>query len=181
MKTILLLILFLVLSGTNFAQCPTAGRDSAVTYCKNEPFDVADLRSSDADLGGAFIDPWGDTMTITVDTLIFPGQYTYRYIVSDLGCSNDSAKYVITIISWCEGGLSEITENNTLIQSNPVSQQLILTDPHYDQLEIYETSGRRILLSNSQSILDVSHLQRGNYILVLEKNGTKRFQRFIKY
>ncbi|WP_430406106.1 T9SS type A sorting domain-containing protein [Fluviicola sp.] len=184
MKTISLLILFLVFSKTLFAQCPTAGSDSAVSYCKYEVFDVASLRSTDADLGGAFMDFYGDTMFVTTDSLFIPGIYNYSYKVSELGCADDSAKYVITIVGWCDtGGVSEaIAEDNSLIQTNPVIDQIILNEINYDQLEIYETSGRRVLLfSTYQSIIDISQLERGNYILVLDKNGTKQFQRFIKY
>lgn len=185
MKTIFTLILSLISSGFIFGQCPTAGRDSAVTYCKHEVFDVASLRSSDADLGGAFLDPAGDTMFVTTDSLIFPGIYTYRYKVSEPGCPDDTAKYFITIISWwCDtGGVSEsILENNSLIQTNPVIDQIVLNETHYDQLEIYETSGRSVLklAASSNTCIDVSQLEQGNYILVLDKNGAKQFQRFIK-
>lgn len=183
MKTIFTLILSIISSSFIFGQCPTAGRDTAVTYCKQEVFDVAELRSSDADTNGVFIDPAEDTMTNTAISLNFPGQYNYFYHVSDTSCPVDTAKYVITIV-WCEtGGVSEtILEDNSLIQSNPVNDQLILNDSHYDELEIYETSGRRVLFFlDEKSIIDVSKLERGNYILVLNKNGTKQFQRFIKY
>ncbi len=183
MKTIFTLILSLASSSFIFGQCPSAGQDTVVTYCRYEPFDVAELRSSDADTNGVFIDPAGDTMTNTAISLIFPGQYNYFYHVSDTSCPVDTAKYVITI-TWCEtGGVSEtILEDNSLIQTNPVNDLLILNDSHYNQLEIYETSGRRVLLfSDEKKVIDISQLERGNYILVLEKNGTKQFQRFIKY
>lgn len=182
MKTILLVILSLTFYELGFAQCPTAGLDSAVTYCKYEPFDVASLRSNDADFGGAFLDPAEDTMIVTIDTLIFPGQYHYFYVVSDSVCLNDTAEYVITIIN-CWGGISEtVLENNALIHPNPVNSYLILNEIHYDQLEIHEISGRSVLklTASSNTSIDVSQLEQGNYILVLEKNGTKQFQRFIK-
>jgi len=54
-------------------------------------------------------------------------------------------------------------------------------DSHFDQLEIYENSGRRVLLfSDGKNFIDVSQLESGNYILVLEKDGTLQFQRFTK-
>ena len=183
MKTIFTLLLFLVSSGVIFAQCPSAGQDSMPIYCPHEIFDVADLRSIDADTNGVFIDPAGDTMTNTVISLIFPGQYSYLYHVSDSSCPVDTAKYVIHIINNCSGGLTEsVLENNALIKANPANDILLLNDPNYDLLEIYETSGRRILmLSEEQTTIDISHMQSGNYLLVLEKNEIKQFQRFIKY
>lgn len=183
MKTIFTLLLFLVPSGFIFAQCPSAGQDSIPTYCPNELFDVADLRSDDADTNGVFIDPYSDTMTNTVISLTIPGQYTFFYLVSDTSCPVDSAKYVIIIYQGCTGGLSENTlENNWLIRSNPVKDELILIDPDYDLLEVYETSGRLVLrFSTEKSSLDVSSLQNGNYLLIHEKNGVRQFQRFQKF
>lgn len=184
MKTIYTLILFLVFSETLLAQCPTAGRDTAVTYCQHEFFDVEELRSGDADTNGVFIDPAGDTMTNTVISLTFPGQYNYFYHVYDTSCPVDTAKYVITIGWNCTGGLTEKTfENNQLIRFNPVNEQLILNEANYDQLEIYSIAGNCVLkpLPSLNTFIDVSKLDGGNYILVLDKNGSKQFQRFVKY
>ncbi|MDF3027684.1 MAG: hypothetical protein K0S23_1991 [Fluviicola sp.] len=183
MKTTLIILFFLVLSGTIFAQCPIAGRDSTTSYCKQEVFDLANLRSSDADLNGIFIDPAGDTMSSTTTSLIFPGQYTYRYIVSDLGCSDDSAKYVIVIINCWPGGISETSlENNELLQINPVNDYLQLSEVNYDRLEIYSTAGSCVLTfsASPNTLIDVSKLEGGNYILILDKDGTRQFQRFVK-
>lgn len=182
MKTILT-FLFLVSAGSLFAQCPSAGRDSSITACPNEVFDVADLRSLDADTNGVFIDPAGDTMTNTEISLVFPGQYGFFYHVWDTSCPVDTAKYVIYIVHGCTWGLTEnVLENNKLIRSNPVNDLLELNDFHFDLLEIYETSGRRVLLfSNEQAVIDMSQLQGGNYLLIHEKNSVKQFQRFIKH
>lgn len=184
MKTTIF-ILFTVFYTSLFGQCPSAGQDSSSTYCPNELFDVADLRSNDADTNGVFIDPMGDTMTNTVISLVFPGQYSFFYHVTDTNCPVDTAKYVITILpnSACSWGLTENTpESNRLIQSNPVNDELILIDPDYDLLEIYETSGRLIFrFSTEKNSLNVSSLQSGNYLLVHTKNGIRQFQRFQKY
>jgi hypothetical protein len=183
MKTFFTLIFFLTFSGTLLAQCPTAGRDTSVTYCKHEPFDVANLRSTDADLGGAFMTPAGDTMTVTIDTLVIPGQYTYSYKVSGSGCSDDSAKYVITITHCFPGGISEaVLENNQLIRFNPVNEQLILNEANYDLLEIYSTAGSCVLTfsASPNTLIDVSKLEGGTYIMVLDKDGIRQFQRFVK-
>jgi hypothetical protein len=57
-----------------------------------------------------------------------------------------------------------------------------MNDVPYDVLEIYETSGRLVLsFSKEKSILDVSSLPSGNYLLVHEKKGIRQFQRFLKY
>ncbi|WP_341906346.1 T9SS type A sorting domain-containing protein [Fluviicola taffensis] len=183
MKTILASILLMTFSKSLVAQCPTAGSDTIVTYCKYEPFDLTDLRSNDADLGGIFIDPNGDTVTITSMSIAFPGQYHFFYKVSDVSCPRDSAEYTINIFTCENGGISEtILESHALIRSNPVNNELELSDSLVDLLEIYETSGRRVLLfSTNQSIIDISQLESGNYILVLEKSGIRQFQRFIKY
>lgn len=183
MKTIFTFLFCWVSSGFIFAQCPSAGRDSTAYFCKNEPFDVASLPSLDADTGGVFINPMGDTMTTTQISLQFPGQYSFYYHVSDTNCPADTAKYVITIINCFPGGFHENTlENNALIKTNPVNEYLVLNTATYDLLEIYETSGRMILsFSKEKSILDISQLRSGNYLLLHEKDGIRQFQRFLKY
>jgi|GEM_PF-2919237 len=182
MKTILISILLTTFPKLLVAQCPTAGNDTIVTYCKYEPFDLADLRSTDADLGGIFIDPNGDTVTVTSMSLAFPGQFHFFYKVSEAGCPRDSADYRIDIFNCGTDGVSEnILENHALILSNPVNDLLMLNDSHFDQLEIYENSGRRVLLSSTnETIIDISQLEKGNYILILEKDRTRQFQRFTK-
>ena len=182
MKTILIFISSLIFCGSGFAQCPTAGSDSSETYCRYEPFDVAELRSPDADTNGVFIDPMGDTMTNTDISLNFPGQYNYYYHTFDTTCPVDTAKYVITILICGTGGIAEnISENHALIKANPANDLLLLNDPDFDLLEIYETSGRRVLLfSKEQTPIDISNLQTGNYLLIHEKNGIRQFIRFIK-
>lgn len=182
MKTTIV-ILFTLFYSSLHAQCPSAGRDSSSTYCPHELFDVANLRSNDADTNGVFIDPSGDTMTNTVISLVFPGQYSFFYHVWDTSCPVDTAKYVILIVHGCTWGLTENTiENNALIKTNPVNEYLILNDLPYDVLEIYETSGRLVLsFSNQKSIPDVSTLQAGNYLLIHVKNGIRQFQRFQKF
>jgi hypothetical protein len=184
MKTIFLGILSLSFYGSVSAQCPSAGQDSTAVYCKNELFDVAELRSDDADISGVFIDPAGDTMTTTVISLMFPGQYSYFYHVSDTTCPVDTAKYVIVIQNCWPWGLAEnVVENNAIIRINPVSDQLVIHEIPFDFLEIYDTSGRRVLIlsGSANTVIDVSQLKSGNYILILSNDGIKQFQRFLKY
>ncbi len=183
MKTIFTLLLFLTPFGFALAQCPSAGQDTSATYCPNEFFDVADLRSADADTNGMFIDPAGDTMTNTVISLTFPGQYSYFYHVTDTNCPVDTAKYIVIITTPCWGEISEnVLEKNTLIQTNPVKESLILKDDRYDRLEILDLSGRSVLVISpaSGTHIQVSELESGNYLLIHEKNGIRQFQRFIK-
>lgn len=185
MKSFFFIGLFLLFSRAAFSQCPTAGSDSAATYCKDELFDLANLRSADADSGGIFFTPAWDTMTTTTTSLTFPGQYNFHYVVSDTGCVNDTARYVITIIStFCWSGTDEtVLEQHRLIRSNPASEQLVLYDANYDRLEIYEASGRCVIRMSDLHItsIDISQLEKGNYLLVLEKEQTRQFQRFLKY
>ncbi|TSJ39788.1 T9SS type A sorting domain-containing protein [Fluviicola chungangensis] len=185
METILILIISISFCNLSVAQCPTAGQDSAATYCPNEVFNIANLRSLDADTTGIFINPMGDTMTNTIISLQFPGQYTYFYHISDTNCPVDTAKYIVTIlpVSACFWELTEnASENNQLIHSNPVSNELVLNDLQFDQLEIIDPAGRIVLIhpSSNNPHIDISKLENGNYLLIVVNNGTRQFQRFIK-
>lgn len=164
------------------AQCPTAGSDSSIVYCKNELFDLADLLSSDASPNGLFIDFYGDTMTSSSLSLPFPGQFPFYYKVSDTGCPVDSAKFTIYIHN-CWNGITEAGyENNNLMYPNPVTDKITLNVQQFDYFVIYSTAGYPVFTRSNpvDPTIDLSHLKQGAYVLVVEKNGERQFRHFVK-
>lgn len=116
-----ILISFFSVSAT--AQCASAGNDTIVTRCKNEPFDVALFLSDSASLGGVWYDPAYTVMlSTTVAGYNFPGQYNFEYIVFDAGCNtSDTASIKVTIITCGTGSINDLEESHTFVYPNPTS------------------------------------------------------------
>lgn len=181
LKTIVVLsLLFPAKAG---AQCPVAGSDSSVAYCWHEPFDLSTLLSADADSGGVFLNPFNDTINPPHDTLSIPGAYTYVYIVSDSGCVDDTAEFIVTIDPCFIGGVGEAANESFLLAyPNPAIDYLILNAATADDLVIYDLQGKCVFrqVAPLTQMIDISQLNRGMYVLVLQDKGSVAFQRFQK-
>jgi hypothetical protein len=181
LKTIIVLsLLFPAKAG---AQCPVAGSDSSETYCWHEGFDLSTLLSADADSGGVFLNPYNDTINPPHDTLSIPGVYTYVYIVSDSGCVNDTAELIVTIDPCFIGGVGEVVNESFLLAyPNPAIDYLILNTATADDLVICDVHGKCVFRQQAplSTVIDVSQLHPGVYLLLLQQNGAAEFQRFLK-
>ncbi len=179
----ILLVACFLLSGKISAQCPIAGTDSSATYCKNEVFDLSTLLSADADSGGVFINPYGDTLISSLDSLFIPGIYTYHYIVSDSACENDTAAFYVTIVNCPFGGVNDLLNESPLLSyPNPAIKNLILSTTEADDLLIYNELGECVFRKSAPmtAVIDISQLAPGLYLLLLQQDGAVAFQRFLK-
>lgn len=116
-----ILISFISISAT--AQCASAGNDTIVTRCKNEPFDVALFLTDSASLGGVWYDPAYTVMlSTTVPGYNFPGQYNFIYIVTDTICNtSDTASIKVTIITCGTVSVNESEASSIVVSPNPTS------------------------------------------------------------
>ncbi|MBP5982163.1 MAG: hypothetical protein KA734_00435 [Fluviicola sp.] len=116
-----ILISFISISAT--AQCASAGNDTIVTRCKNEPFDVALFLTDSASLGGVWYDPAYTVMlSTTVPGYNFPGQYNFKYIVTDTICNtSDTALIKVTILTCWTGIVNESKASSIVVSPNPTS------------------------------------------------------------
>jgi hypothetical protein len=116
-----ILISFISVSAT--AQCASAGNDTIVTRCKNEPFDVALFLTDSASLGGVWYDPAYTVMlSTTVAGYSFPGQYNFIYIVTDTICNTSDTASIKVTITICENGsINDLEESHTFVYPNPTS------------------------------------------------------------
>lgn len=184
MKSLLktIIVLCFLLPGIANAQCPVAGSDSSETFCPGYPFDLSTLLSADADTGGVYYRPNDSILDPPIDSLNIPGMYTYYYVVSDTNCANDTAVFMITIYCFI-GGTDEITEaSKVLAYPNPATDQLMLYSTAADDLVIYDVHGKCVFRQTAPltSVIDVSQLDPGFYLLLLQQDGVAEFQRFMK-
>ena len=180
LKTIFVLALLFPVN--SIAQCPVAGSDSSETYCPGYPFDLSTLLSADADTGGVYYRPNDSILDPPIDSLTIPGMYTYYYVVGDTNCANDTAVFIITIYCFF-GGTDEITEaSQVLAYPNPATDQLMLHSTMADDLVIYDVHGKCVFRQQAplSSVIDVSQLDPGFYLLLLQQDGVAEFQRFMK-
>ncbi|MES2556121.1 MAG: T9SS type A sorting domain-containing protein [Bacteroidota bacterium] len=185
MKSLLKALLFLcfLFPGKTIAQCPVAGSDSSATYCWHEGFDLSNVLASDADSGGIFLNPYGDTINPPHDTLSIPGVYTYMYIVSDSACENDTAELVVTIDPCFIGGINEVSNESILLAyPNPAIDNLVLNDGLTGDILIYDEHGKCVFRQSAPltSVIDISQFEPGLYLLTVQQDGMARFQRFVK-
>lgn len=116
-----ILISFISISAT--AQCASAGNDTMVTRCKNEPFDVALFLTDSASLGGVWYDPAYTVMlSTTVPGYNFPGQYNFKYIVTDTICNTSDTAFVRVTINFCiPASVNELEASSIVVSPNPTS------------------------------------------------------------
>lgn len=156
------------------AQCPVAGNDTLVEYCKNEVFDLETILTFSADSGGIFIDPAMNLIEGSDTSLIFPGLYTFHYVVSAPGCTPDSAKLIVKILNCFPGGITETANHNILLVfPNPASNQLNLKNNNYENLELISLEGKPILILENPlpETIDVSLLASGWYLIKVKKHN----------
>lgn len=76
----------------------------------------------------------------------------------------------------------EIRQTDFVVSPNPTTHELnVKSDYLYDQVNIYDCTGQKIISSKSIESIDVSNLQNGLYIAEILKNGISLSkQKFIK-
>ena len=94
---------------------------------------------------------------------------TYKVVVSDGGCSDTSAAYVIHASGGGGGGggtyVTTVNRENITFYPNPAQSVLHIESPVLVSINILSPDGRVVLHSDGQSDIDVSGLAAGIYIL----------------
>ncbi len=130
----------------SFSQCASAGEDSIVEVCRNEPFIVNSFLSDSASTNGNWFNPAGNPI-VGVNSISYniPGQYVYTYVVQDSVCGTiDSAFFLINVLVWCEtGGIEETSSSNLTIFPNPTSNGVFTLSKEVDYV-IEDATSQRI-------------------------------------
>jgi len=111
------------------------------------------------------------------------GNFTVTYSWSDGNCTGVATG--IQLVDDC-AGLVDLEKGMIEIYPNPATNVLHVsaTDSTIDQLLVYDQAGRLVLARQLNGIvvadLDVSHLERGSYLLVIQSNGGEVVKRFVK-
>lgn len=155
-----------------------AGDDGALLACRNEPLQLFDALSVNADLGGKW---YNSNMIPVPDGVLnasnFGGQYHFYYVVESNYCPNDTALIALTIQGCNYLSTEEFSELEAIvIYPNPVKGILnIGTGEMKGFLDIKLTDlNGRMIFQKSKTLnrmettqLDFSEIEKGFYLLQL--------------
>jgi hypothetical protein len=137
----------------SFSQCASAGEDSIVEVCRNEPFIVNTFLSDSASTNGNWFNPSGNQI-VGVNSISFniPGQYVYTYVVQDSVCGTiDSAFFLVNVIMCNTWGIEETSSSNLTIFPNPTSSGVFTLSKEVDYV-IEDATGQRIPFIHSPGL-----------------------------
>jgi hypothetical protein len=81
----------------------SAGQDSVITACRNEPINLLSGLTGSVDLSGTWYDPMNTAMpSADMITSNIPGQFNYDYIAGNGVCPNDTSNVVVNVLANCD-------------------------------------------------------------------------------
>lgn len=165
----------------------SAGNDGAISVCRNQPFNLLSGLSGNADLGGVWTDPNASPVANGNATAAnIPGQYNFKYIVSNGVCPADTAKVVVSVQGCNFLGLDEVAFEGFSMYPNPTSDIVYIANSGSTEVFNYEVldMNGRIILKADQAIngtatteLNLSNVEIGVYMIrVFNENADKTFR-----
>lgn len=164
-----------------------AGVDGAVAACRNQPLDLSTGLASNVDSGGVWTDPNGAVVPNGMTTSgNIPGQYNYKYIVSNGVCPADTAKIVVNVQGCDHLGLEDVAFDGFNLYPNPTSDVVYISNTGSTEVfnyEVLDMNGRVILKKNdaingsTTTELDLSKVEEGVYLVrVFNQQAEKTFR-----
>ena len=171
-----------------------AGQDGVLTVCRNEPFNLLSGLNGTVDLGGTWYNPSNEVLDSNVDTASnIPGQFNYKYIVSNGICPEDTSVVLINVDGSCNYisnvNIDEIQFSDFKIYPNPTNGKInILIEKGSEPFVVsIEDMNGRIIHQNSDLLeigekleIDLSSYQTGIYLLRLKNSNVNKINRIIK-
>lgn len=165
----------------------SAGNDGSLAVCRNQPFNLLSGLSGNADLGGVWTDPNASPVANGNATAAnIPGQYNFKYIVSNGVCPADTAKVVVSVQGCNFLGLDEVAFEGFSMYPNPTSDIVYIANSGSTEVFNYEVldMNGRIILKADQAIngtatteLNLSNVEIGVYMIrVFNENADKTFR-----
>jgi hypothetical protein len=169
----------------------SAGGDGSIVVCRNEPFNLLSGLTGSAVLGGVWTDP-NAAVVVNGNTNAsnIPGQYNFRYIVSNGVCPADTAKVVVTVKGTCDYlGLEDVAFEAFSMYPNPSSDIVFITNTGSTEVfnyEVLDMNGRLILKANdaingsTTTELNLSKVEIGVYLIRVFNDKAEKTFRVVK-
>lgn len=116
----------------------------------------------------------------TTNTIDIASSGTYSVTVTDNNSCINSNSFNVQIITCT--GIDKVKGDKLSIYPNPNNGKFTIESVYkIDKIEIYNIEGK-LLFANStlSNILDISELENGIYILMIERNSSKVYNKIIK-
>ncbi len=168
----------------------SAGENGTVSVCRNQPVNLFEALSGNADLGGQWYDPSGNPISGSqpVSSNI-PGSFNFDYIASNGVCPADT-QFVEVLVANCDW-LSVVAEKMQEIKvfPNPANEVLnILNGSNLEglKIEMYDAMGRLVLTDNKalantiEATISIAHLETGAYTMRVRNNEGEKVFKIIK-
>jgi hypothetical protein len=169
----------------------SAGNDGAIVVCRNEPFNLLSGLAGAGNLGGVWTNP--NSVVVPNGNAIasnIPGQYNFRYIVSNGVCPADTAKVVVTVKGTCDYlGLEDVAFEAFTMYPNPSSDIVFITNTGSTEVfnyEVLDMNGRVILKANdaingsTTTELNLSKVEIGVYLIRVFNDEAEKTFRVVK-
>ena len=168
-------------------QPSSAGNDGALAVCRNQPFNLLAGLTGSIDFGGVWTDPNSAVVPNgNTNASNIPGQYNYKYIVTNGVCPADTAKVVVNVQGCDYLGLNDVVFEGFSIHPNPTSEFVFIANTGSTEVfnyEVLDMNGRVILKANqaingsTTTKLDLSKVEIGVYLIrVFNEQAEKTFR-----
>jgi hypothetical protein len=170
----------------------SAGNNGSMVVCRNQPFNLLQGLSGNADLNGTWYNP---SQTVVPNGNVvaenFPGQYNYLYIAGNNVCPNDTALVIVSVQNSCNYlGLDESTIAGFSIYPNPTNGMVYLSFEGASDVfnyEVLDLNGRKVSIETnpiqgeSVTEINLTSVEKGIYMIhVFNENSEKTFRVVVK-
>ncbi len=120
--------------------------------------------------------------TVDLDTIDVVGMFSLDFINDNLAYAAGAFGVVLKMNSTTP--VDEITDQvyrELLLYPNPVNDQLYFASDHYKNIEVFNSTGKRVLIAENADTIDCSQLPSGHYFIkALGKGKPQYVSQFIK-
>ncbi len=166
----------------------SAGENGIITTCKNQMIDLFGGLEGTIDAGGTWYDPNGTALSgsyFSSGNLV--GQKVYKYIVDNGVCDADTAEVLVDVQNCDFLGLEDAVLENVSLYPNPTNGLFHVAGIPANEgfkIEVSDLNGRVVRgledVHSSTTIIDLTDLQDGVYLVRLSGNESEKTVRVIK-
>ncbi len=171
-------------------QPSSAGADGSLAVCRNQPFNLLSGLTGSANFGGVWTDPNAVVVPSGNATASnIPGQYNFKYVVSNGVCPSDTAKVVVNVQGCNYLGLEDISLEGFNMYPNPTTGIVYITNSGSTEVfnyEVLDMNGRVILKAN-QAIngtvtteINLTQVEVGVYMVRVFNDAADKTFRIVK-